>query len=177
MMRIQQSNYKFMRGFTLIELMVVIAIVSILAAIALPSYTDYIRKSRRADGISAILSLQLAQEKFRANCIEYAQKMDPDSTKYNCDNSDPYDPTKNVVTHLDVSGDNHYNLDIPQAAPYTPTSATAYTITATPQGSQQEDTTCYTFVLTVSGGTATKSNLDSSDAAIADAVSDRCWQR
>ncbi|MEO7152883.1 MAG: prepilin-type N-terminal cleavage/methylation domain-containing protein, partial [Burkholderiaceae bacterium] len=36
------------RGFTLIELMIVVAIVSILAAIAVPSYQDYVRKGRRA---------------------------------------------------------------------------------------------------------------------------------
>ena len=46
-----QKNHK---GFTLIELMIVIAIIGILAAIAVPQYTDYVTRSRRADALSLI---------------------------------------------------------------------------------------------------------------------------
>lgn len=44
------------KGFTLIELMIVVAIVAILGSIAYPSYTDYVRKARRADGTSSLLN-------------------------------------------------------------------------------------------------------------------------
>lgn len=54
-------------GFTLVELMIVVAIIGILAAIAYPSYQDSVRKSRRAQAITDLYSIQLAQEKYRAN--------------------------------------------------------------------------------------------------------------
>ena len=75
MMPSQHRRFQFIRGFTLIELMVVIAIVGILTAIALPSYTDYIKKSRRADGIAANMAIQLGQEKWRANNTTYTSTL------------------------------------------------------------------------------------------------------
>eukprot|EP00456_Euglypha_rotunda_P052701 TRINITY_DN4249_c0_g1_i3.p2 TRINITY_DN4249_c0_g1~~TRINITY_DN4249_c0_g1_i3.p2 ORF type:complete len:149 (-),score=44.32 TRINITY_DN4249_c0_g1_i3:10-456(-) len=52
------------RGFTLIELMIIVAIVAILAAIAFPSYSAYVRKARRVDAKNAVLDLASREEKF-----------------------------------------------------------------------------------------------------------------
>ena len=51
-------------GFTLVEIMIVIAILGILSAIAIPSYQEYIRKSRRTDAKEALLSAAALQERY-----------------------------------------------------------------------------------------------------------------
>ena len=59
-------------GFTLIELMVAIAIIGILAAIAFPSYQDSVRKSKRAEGKAALLDLQNRLERYFIDRNSYA---------------------------------------------------------------------------------------------------------
>ena len=64
------------RGFTLIELMIVVAVIGILATIAYPSYQDYIRKARRIDAQGVMLDIQLQQEKYRVNHVSYGSLTD-----------------------------------------------------------------------------------------------------
>lgn len=52
------------RGFTLIELMIVVAIVAILAAVGYPSYQDSIVKTKRAEGRAALMEIMQQQERF-----------------------------------------------------------------------------------------------------------------
>lgn len=106
-------------GFTLIELMIVVAIVGILAAIAYPAYQDSVRKGRRAEAITALYGIQLAQEKWRANNPTYA------STLANL----------GLPTTSPATGTAYYDLAITAA------SATAFTATATARatGGQNQD--------------------------------------
>jgi type IV pilus assembly protein PilE len=60
------------RGFTLIELMIAVVLVSILTAIAYPSFVDSIRRGRRSEAMAALASVQQAQERWRANHPAYA---------------------------------------------------------------------------------------------------------
>lgn len=115
------------KGFTLIELMITVAIVGILAMIAIPSYREQVAKSRRAEAMRGLGDLQLRQERWRSNHTSYgtyAQLGSPAVDNYT----------------LSVSG----------------VSGTGYTLTATRAGSQASDR-CGNFVLTVASGVATKS--------------------
>ncbi|MGR6036065.1 MAG: type IV pilin protein [Candidatus Nitrosoglobus sp.] len=58
-------------GFTLIEMLIVMAIVAILATVALPSYQGVVRQSRRSEAIMTLLEIQLKEEKWRANHSAY----------------------------------------------------------------------------------------------------------
>lgn len=60
-------------GFTLIELMIVVAIVGILAAIAYPSYQDSVRKSRRAEGRTALMEVLQQQERYMTQRNTYLE--------------------------------------------------------------------------------------------------------
>jgi len=104
------------KGFTLIELMIVVIVVAILASIAIPSYLEQSRKGRRADAVRAVGDFQLALERYRA-----------ENPTYNCPNATCPKPTSLYYT-IDFTG--------------TPT-ATAYTITATRKsGSAQANDRC-----------------------------------
>ncbi len=59
------------RGFTLIELMVTVAVIAILASIALPSYTDYVRRGKLTEATSSLSELRLRAEKFFADNRTY----------------------------------------------------------------------------------------------------------
>lgn len=98
------------KGFTLVELMVVIAIVAILVALALPSYTRYIRKANRGEAQQLLLNWSNNQEIWRAAHTTYAGSGDIA-----------------VPTH------DKYNFSV------TGTSATAFILTADPTGDQAKD--------------------------------------
>jgi type IV pilus assembly protein PilE len=111
---------RMQRGFTLIELMVVVMVIAILAAIAIPNYLEHSRKGRRADAVRAMGEFQLGLERWRAENPSYA----------NCSPSPcgsgtyPTAPTSEFYT-------------VPSGG--ITASATAYSITLQPTGKQAGD--------------------------------------
>jgi type IV pilus assembly protein PilE len=63
----------YRRGFTLVELAIVLALVSVLATLALPSYQSVVRKSRRAEAQAMLVEAALRQERWRADHADYAR--------------------------------------------------------------------------------------------------------
>lgn len=63
---------KWNRGFTLIEMMIVVAIIAIIASVAYPSYTNYSMRARRADGKEILMRMAAAQERYFTNMNRYA---------------------------------------------------------------------------------------------------------
>jgi type IV pilus assembly protein PilE len=106
-------------GFTLIELMIVVAVIGILAAIAYPSYTDYVSQSRRGDAMNALSKVRIEQEKWRANNTTYGAQADIGIT---------------------ASPDSYYTVLV------TSNAASSFTATATPANEQTGDS-CGTFAV------------------------------
>ena len=139
------------RGFTLIELMIVVAIIGILAAIAFPAYTAQMNKARRSDATTALIGLQQAQEKLRSNCNVYGQ--DLDTTIVNADGDEvssictPDDPTTTSINYSTDSTEGWYTLSVPSAD----VGGIGYVAWASADAGdrQADDSDCQTLILTV----------------------------
>lgn len=123
------------RGMTLIEVMVVIAIVGLLVSIAYPRLGDYLRKTRRTDAHAGLQAAMLGQEKHRINNPTYANT------------AAMLDPATNpafarvcvISAGRCLSPEGHYEIQASNAT------AGTFRLTATALGAQANDTACSTI--------------------------------
>jgi type IV pilus assembly protein PilE len=123
-------------GFTLIELIIVIVIVSILMAVALPGFQDSMRKGRRADAKAGLMDAANRQERFML-----------DRSTYTIDMRDLGFSAVDMI-----SEEGHYSVGVEAPDPNCPI-ATCYTVTATPVtgGAQADDSYCTSFTIKSTG--------------------------
>lgn len=124
------------RGFTLMELMIVIAIVAILVAVALPAYQDSVLRSNRVAGKGILLDVASRQEQYFINNKEYADTL----VKLGLPASYYIDSENSINV---TASDSTYLITLARPTPST------YTLTATPQNRQAKDK-CDKFALTES---------------------------
>jgi type IV pilus assembly protein PilE len=164
-------------GFTLIELMIVVAVIAVLAAVALPTYQSQVRKSRRAEAITFMSQVQQAQERYRANIAKYGDRfvlasggltgvisdIDPNVAAY----------TSAATSYATSAG--YYVLGLSGAA------ANGYTVGATAQGDQANDGSCK-YMQMKFGPVGSNIAYDSGTSSTTlngptSAANDRCWNR
>lgn len=123
------------RGFTLIELMVVVAVIGILAAIAYPAYTNNVRKSNRAEAKAIIMEAAGRQEKLFAQSFSYARNM----------------TALGYTANPFITENGKYSVAVTNpGSAASPAAATTFTLTATALGAQADDS-CDGFSITQTG--------------------------
>lgn len=134
------------RGFTLIELMIVVTIIGLLAAVAIPGYGQYVRRAHRSEGMATLSALAAAQEKYYLSNNSYTT----------------------VLADLKIAATTehgYYDIKITAA------DASGFTATAAPGATspQLEDEDCQVFTINSAGSRTAKS------ASSAD-TSSTCWR-
>lgn len=143
-MRLQRQA---LAGFTLIEVLVAIAILGILATIAIPAYTEHLARGRRAEGRAALLATLQQEERFFASNNVYTANLAANGF---------------TTTSGENAGNAHYDLSA--AACAGSTAAACVVVSATPR---LADARC---------GTLTVSTAGARGSSVAGAAA-QCWQR
>jgi type IV pilus assembly protein PilE len=144
-------------GFSLIELMVVVAIAAILAAVAFSSYRTSVLKSHRTEAKTALLDLAGREERY----------YNANNNTYTLTQAGLGYGTAGNMTNVSV-GSGYYQVSVTNVNAATTTTAATYLITATAVGQQTQDAACATFSVNNLGqqtatGTDPNPNVD-------------CWQ-
>jgi len=148
-------------GFTLIELMIAVAVLAILLAVALPSYKDSMRKSRRTDAYTSLNTVQQAQERWRSNNPAYNDLLTASATA-----------TPPGLGLAGTTANSHYAVSLENVGPIGYTAVA----TASSTSSQAEDGACARLRVRINGGNIFY-GAATLTGAFDEASSNRCWSR
>lgn len=128
------------RGFTLIELMIVLVILGVLAGLAYAGYQEVVTRSNRSDAREALAAVQLAQERLRGQTGQYSNDFAALGL------ASPPGPVAQIE-----STRGFYDIAITEPTVAAP-SRSVFVATATPKGRQARDTGCNPIQLRVTAG-------------------------
>lgn len=137
------------RGFTLIEMLMTVAVAGVLSTVALPSFEAQLQKGRRADVLVSMMLVQAAQERHRSNGASYGSLA-----------------AVGVGTR---SSAGHYTLALPAVGD------DGYELLAVATGAQARDTACSHMKLTVNGANLVYASGSSAAAANSAQANRACW--
>ena len=148
-------------GFTLIEVLIVVAVIAILAAIATPSYRAYVLRTHRAAAKACLARLSGYMERYHAANLRYDQ--DTNAVKIAWPDLDCTAQTSSYQFGFAPKGGSFAGLTVPNPNP----GPAAYVLQAVPQKAQAQDTPCGTLALDQTGAQA----ISGTGSA------QTCWQR
>jgi type IV pilus assembly protein PilE len=152
MQLIKHDSTTQQNGFTLIELMIVVAIVGILSAVAYPSYAEYVRRGHRADAKAGLLQAQQWMERAATATGQYPTTL-PNALQWKDALGNP-DPSKRYIIGFQAGNSN-----------------AAFTLVATRKaGTPQANDKCGDFTLTNTG------IRDAANHTVSD-VAAECWNK
>lgn len=145
------------RGFTAVELLLVVLLLAILSTLALPAYQQQLRRLRRAEAITALATIQQAQERRRSEQPTYTATLGSGG-----------------LGLTEVTPGGHYRL-----ATATPTGseASTYSASALAQGDQRADSPCTHLRVEVQAGVIRHRSGDSEALNNDAAANRRCWNQ
>ncbi len=152
-------TWKPATGFTLLELMITVAIISILAAIAYPSYLDQVRKTRRSDAVAALLKTAQVLERCYTEYNAY--------NNTSCPAVDDADDSK-LASAYTSTDEGYYTLSA------TVLDASAFTLRAVPNGDQANDK-CHTLTYNHIGSKGVSQDVDGDGTAGDKDDIKACW--
>ncbi len=143
------------QGFSLLDLVIAMAIMGILASIAVPSFNQNVRKARRSDALQTLLEISQQQERFFFR-----------NNRYSCDLQAAGELNRGTTQSLE----GHYTISMTPVVASPCPNATTYTITAVAAvgDDQGEDTTCNSMSLSSTG-------LKSAQDVGANDTTTKCW--
>ena len=152
---------KYIKGFTLIEVMIVVAILGIISAIAIPSYAEYVRKGKRTDAKVELLRIAQLQESYFVQNLSYADSL-----------------ATLGLTGTVKSEQEEYTMSVSDKTAgcdgTSTTPCTSFTLTATAGTTQANDLKCVNFTLTNTGVKGVSAAASLTGTAVADRIRE-CW--